>query len=114
MNLAYLIRKFHNINWLINVPNANIREYKYKSFSLFTNINILAKDTNFNKIIERDSLSHTSVEEFFNKLYRQYVEKEDFENDLFFSTYMCNSVVNYILDCILENTIKSYSLQICS
>ena len=44
----------------------------------------------------------------------KYTKREDFENDLFFSTYMCNSVVNYILDCILENTIKSYSLQICS
>lgn len=73
----------------------------------------LAKDTNFS-ILERDCITHIGVEEFFNKLYKEYIKKEDFENDLFFSTYMCNSVVNYILDCILENTIKSYTLQICS
>ena len=99
------------------VPHSQRWEFSHsfkKHVVYERDLQLIAKDTNFNKIIERDSLSHTSVEEFFNKLYRQYVEKEDFENDLFFSTYMCNSVVNYILDCILENTIKSYSLQICS
>ena len=28
-------------------------------------------------------------------------------------TYMCNSVVDYILNCILDNTVRSYTLQIC-
>ena len=72
----------------------------------------LAKETNFGKL-KRAPISHIGVEEFFNKLYSEYIKKESFENDLFFSTYMCNSVIDYILDCILENTVKSYSLQIC-
>ena len=72
----------------------------------------IAKDTNF-KTLEKASIHHVGVEEFFNKLYKEYVKKEDFENDLFFSTYMCNSVVDYILNCILDNTVRSYTLQIC-
>lgn len=72
----------------------------------------IAKDTNF-KTLEKASIHHIGVEEFFNKLYKEYVKKEDFENDLFFSTYMCNSVVDYILNCILDNTVRSYTLQIC-
>ena len=72
----------------------------------------IAKDTNF-KTLEKTSIHQIGVEEFFNKLYKEYVKKEDFENDLFFSTYMCNSVVDYILNCILDNTVRSYTLQIC-
>ena len=72
----------------------------------------IAKDTNF-KTLEKTSIHHIGVEEFFNKLYKEYVKKEDFENDLFFSTYMSNSVVDYILNCILDNTVRSYTLQIC-
>ena len=72
----------------------------------------IAKDTNF-KTLEKTSIHHIGVEEFFNKLYKEYVKKEDFENDLFFSTYMFNSVVDYILNCILDNTVRSYTLQIC-
>ncbi len=72
----------------------------------------IAKDTNF-KTLEKTSIHHIGVEEFFNKLYKEYVKKEDFENDLFFSTYRCKSVVDYILNCILDNTVRSYTLQIC-
>ena len=72
----------------------------------------IAKDTNF-KTLEKTSIHNIGVEEFFNKLYKEYVKKEDFENDLFFSTYMCNSVVDNILNCILDNTVRSYTLQIC-
>ena len=72
----------------------------------------IAKDTNF-KTLEKASINHIGVEEIFNKQYKEYVKKEDYENDLFFSTYMCNSVVDYILNCILDNTVRSYTLQIC-
>ena len=72
----------------------------------------IAKDTNF-KTLEKTSIHHIGVEEFFNKLYKEYVKKEDFENDLFFSTYMCNSVVDYILNCILDNTVKANTLPLC-
>ena len=72
----------------------------------------IAKDTNF-KTLEKASIHHIGVEEFFNKLYKEYVKKEDFENELFFSTYMCNIFVDYILNCILDNTVRSYTLQIC-
>ena len=54
-----------------------------------------------------------SLKEQFPVYLKEYVKKEDFENDLFFSTYMCNSVVDYILNCILDNTVRSYTLQIC-
>ena len=36
----------------------------------------IAKDTNF-KTLEKTSIHHIGVEEFFNKLYKEYVKKED-------------------------------------
>lgn len=98
------------------VPHSQRWEFShsFKKHVIYErDLQIVTKETNFDKL-ERTPINHIGVEEFFNRLYRQYVKKEDFKNDLFFSTYMCNSVVNYILDCILENTVKSYSLQICS
>jgi len=98
------------------VPHSQRWEFShsFKKHVIYEkDLQIVTKETDFSKL-ERDPIHNIGVEEFFNRLYRQYVKEEDFKNDLFFSTYMCNSVVNYILDCILENTVKSYSLQICS
>ncbi|MGM9533082.1 zinc dependent phospholipase C family protein [Intestinibacter sp.] len=98
------------------VPHSQRWEFShsFKKHVIYErDLQIVTKETDFSKL-ERDPIHNIGVEEFFNRLYRQYVKGEDFKNDLFFSTYMCNSVVDYILDCILENTVKSYSLQICS
>ena len=98
------------------VPHSQRWEFShsFKKHVIYErDLQIVTKETDFSKL-ERDPIHNIGVEEFFNRLYRQYVKEEDFKNDLFFSTYMCNSVVDYILDCILENTVKSYSLQICS
>ena len=97
------------------VPHSQRWEFSHsfkKHVIYVKDLQSIAKDTNF-KTLEKASIHHIGVEEFFNKLYKEYVKKEDFENDLFFSTYMCNSVVDYILNCILDNTVRSYTLQIC-
>lgn len=97
------------------VPHSQRWEFSHsftKHVVYEKNLQSVAKEINFNKI-GRDKISHEGVEDFFNNLYEEYTKKEDYKNDLLFSTYMCNSVVNYILDCIMENTVKSYSLKIC-
>lgn len=97
------------------VPHSQRWEFShsFKKHVIYEkDLQIVTKETDFSKL-ERDSIHQIGVEAFFNKLYKEYAKKEDFRNDLFFSTYMCNSVIDYILDCILENTVRSYSLQIC-
>ena len=55
-----------------------------------------------------------SVEEFFYNLYKDYKSCNiSYENDLKYSSYACNIVVNHILDCILINTANSYIFANC-
>ncbi|WP_024620590.1 zinc dependent phospholipase C family protein [Metaclostridioides mangenotii] len=55
----------------------------------------------------------SNFETFFNNLYKEYEANKNHYNDLRFSTYMCKSVVNYILDNILSNTVASYNIANC-
>jgi hypothetical protein len=71
------------------------------------NLNEVSKETNLLRF-GQDKFS--SFEDFFTRLYTEYRRSFSYENDLYFATYICNSVVNYILDSILENTINSYSI----
>ncbi|MDU4881748.1 MAG: hypothetical protein E6X57_15255, partial [Clostridioides difficile] len=70
-----------------------------------------AKDVDLSKI--KCGTINSSFEKFFTKLYSDYKKKTDYMNDLKFSAYTCNSVINYILDSILSNTIKSYHIANC-
>lgn len=59
----------------------------------------------------RNSKLDHNFELFFEKMYAEYNSGSDFEeNDLKYSTYVCNSVLNFILDSILENTITKKSI----
>lgn len=71
------------------------------------NLNAFAKDLDLSKY-KGDNFNNFEI--FFSKLYDEYKNSIDYKNDLYFSTYVCNSVVNYILDCILRNTVTSYSI----
>ena len=73
---------------------------------------LVAKGTDLTKF-KGDTLGSQNFREFFHSLYSEYVNKTEYENDLLFSNYVCNSVVNYILDCILTNTAKSYTFINC-
>lgn len=75
-------------------------------------LNNVAKEINFNKF-KGDVMRHDSIEDLFNELYSEYKGILDHKNDLKFATYICNCVSNYILDCILKNTAKSYTLLNC-
>ncbi len=47
----------------------------------------------------------------FDKLYREYKDNGNFEeNDLKYAAYICNTVTNYVLERILDNTIKSHTV----
>lgn len=76
-------------------------------------LDCVAKNIDLSKF-KGDCLEINSFEEFFNKLYNKYKNKLECKNDLLFSTYACNCVVDYILDCILKNTVTSYTLINCS
>ena len=80
-----------------------------KHISYETELNTIAKETNLNKF-KGDDIRYGSFEEFFKTLYIEYQHILDHRNDLLFSMYVCNSVMNYILDSILKNTVKSYSV----
>lgn len=75
------------------------------------NLNMSAKSIDLSKY-KGQSLD-SNFENFFNSLYAEYKTKMDYDNDLYFSTYVCNSVIDYILDCILNNTAESYTLIKC-
>ena len=50
-----------------------------------------------------------TVEDFFHEVYKKYKSCNiSYENDLKYSAYVCNTIVNHVLDCILLNTANSY------
>lgn len=72
----------------------------------------VAKELDLSKF-KGDPITNNRFEDFFNNLYSEYKNRLDYENDLLFSTYVCNSVVNYVLDSILSNTVTSYNSIAC-
>ncbi|MGL5693673.1 MAG: zinc dependent phospholipase C family protein, partial [Peptostreptococcaceae bacterium] len=72
----------------------------------------VAKDFNLTKF-NRDIVTSNNFRDFFNSLYTEYKNKMNYENDLLFSSYVCNSVTDYILENILKNTAKSYTFINC-
>lgn len=68
----------------------------------------VAKDYNF----KNDRRQYVDdIDLFFEKLYREYKNNGNFEeNDLKYAAYICNTVTNYILERILDNTIKSHTV----
>lgn len=94
------------------VPHSNRWEFKHsmkKHISYETELNSIAKETNL-KQFKGENISYNCFEDFFKNIYNEYQKTLNHKNDLFFSTYVCNSVINYILDAILKNSAKSYSI----
>ena len=97
------------------VPHSQRWEFKHsmKKHMLYEReLSAVAKELDLSKF-KGDIITHDSFEEFFYALYKEYISKLDYKNDLLFSSYACNSVINYILDCILENTLNSNTLIHC-
>lgn len=90
----------HSQRW--EMSHSLSKHVKYEN-----NLNAFAKDLDLSKY-KGDNFNNFEI--FFSKLYDEYKNSIDYKNDLYFSTYVCNSVVNYILDCILRNTVTSYSI----
>ena len=94
------------------VPHSYRWEFKHsmkKHISYETELNTIAKETNLDKFKAND-VKYDSFGEFFNSLYIEYQHILDHRNDLLFSVHVCSSVINYILDSILKNTVKSFSI----
>lgn len=91
------------------VPHSERWEFKHsmkKHMSYEKELSIVAKKSNLS-IYKGDIITNNAFKDFFDSLYTEYKSKLDYENDLFFSSYACNSVINYILDSILKNTVSS-------
>lgn len=72
------------------------------------NLTKVAKDY---KIVNDRQQYLDEFDEFFDKMYSEYKSNGKFEeNDLKYSTYVCNTVTNYILESILENTVRSHTV----
>lgn len=95
----------HSERW--EMPHSMNKHISYEK-----DLASVAKDFNFSKF-NGDIITHNSFKDFFTSLYSEYKTKLNFENDLSFSSFACNSVINYILDSILNNTAKSYTLINC-
>lgn len=88
------------------VPHSNRWEFKHsmkKHISYETELNSIAKETNLRQF-KGENINYNCFEDFFKDIYNEYQKILDHKNDLFFSTYVCNSVINYILDSILKNS----------
>lgn len=59
------------------------------------------------KLVIDTSITPENIKEFIVKLQEQYEGSLDYENDLTFSYYVCDSVINMILNCIFENEFKT-------
>ncbi|MPM64074.1 hypothetical protein SDC9_110960 [bioreactor metagenome] len=97
------------------VPHSQRWEFKHsmkKHMAYEKELTLVAKETNLSRF-KGDIITHSSVEDFFFDLYNQYVNELDHKNDLLFSSVVCNSVVNYILENIIKNSLESNKLLIC-
>ncbi|MBC2575768.1 zinc dependent phospholipase C family protein [Peptostreptococcus canis] len=67
------------------------------------NLTKIAKEYN----IKNDRMNEINdIDSLFFKLYNEYKSNGNYErNDLKYSTYVCNTVTNYILDNIVQNSI---------
>lgn len=78
---------------------------KYES-----NLTKVAKDYNLKNSRTRNI---DDIDEFFMKLYDEYKKNGNFEqNDLEYSAYICNTILNYILEKIIENTARKQRISI--
>lgn len=72
-----------------------------------------AKEMDFSNCDLNHEIDHT-LEEFFHTLYKKYKSCQiSYENDLKYSSFACNMIVNHVLDSILINTANSYTLDVC-
>lgn len=67
------------------------------------NLTKIAKEYN----VKNDRINEIDdIDSLFFKLYNEYKSNGNYErNDLKYSTYICNTVTNYILDNIVQNSI---------
>ncbi|MDS0528419.1 zinc dependent phospholipase C family protein [Clostridium sp. SHJSY1] len=63
----------------------------------------MAKDFYFSELID-ENLSIEDVEDFVKYNVREYGKAEGYEKDLIYSALVCNSVVNSILNQVIENS----------
>lgn len=91
------------------VPHSERWEFKHsmkKHISYEKELSRVTKESNLSTY-KGYIIINNSFKDFFDDLYIEYKNKLDYKNDLFFSSYACNSVINYILDNILKNTLNS-------
>ena len=76
-------------------------------------LNSFAKTIDFSRYNLKHKINN-NIEEFFHSIYSKYKSNEiSYENDLIYSAQVCNTIVNHILDSILNNTVRLHLLENC-
>lgn len=90
------------------VPHSERWEFKHsmnKHIKYERELAIVAKE--FVSLKEKVKIfNNEPIENFILGLYKKYKIKSGYENDLIFSNYACNSIVDYVFDSILFNTLE--------
>ncbi|MGL4453969.1 MAG: zinc dependent phospholipase C family protein [Sarcina sp.] len=88
------------------IPHSQRWEFKHsmnKHVRYEKELSSIAKDFVFSN--DRIKiLGYYNIEQFILDTHKLYLKSESYENDLLFATYICNSVVQYIVDSIVFNS----------
>ncbi|MGL5574067.1 MAG: zinc dependent phospholipase C family protein [Sarcina sp.] len=88
------------------IPHSQRWEFKHsmnKHVRYEKDLSSIAKDFVFSN--DRIKiLGYYNIEQFILDTHKLYLKSESYENDLLFATYICNSVVQYIVDSIVFNS----------
>lgn len=90
------------------VPHSERWEFKHsmnKHIKYERELAIVAKE--FVPLKEKIKIfDNEPIESFILDLHKKYKLKSSYENDVIFANYACNSVVDYVFDSILFNTLE--------
>ena len=87
----------HNQRWEFKTPTIVKDHLLYEK-----DLNKFLKDFTLKSNLEPD-LSLANIEKFILNCQKEYESTTSFENDLVFSYFICNSIINFIFDRIFYN-----------
>ena len=87
----------HNQRWEFKTPTIVKDHLLYEK-----DLNKFLKDFTIKSNLEPD-LSLANIEKFILNCQKEYESTTSFENDLVFSYFICNSIINFIFDRIFYN-----------
>ena len=90
----------HNQRWEFKSANIVKEHLIYEK-----NLDNIAKEYNFTAE-KNTEIKPTKVVEFLNEMLSEYESDSSYENDLRYACYVCNTIMNMIINNIIENEYK--------